>query len=81
MHIKLGKYISKELPDLLHQRNNLGYKESLKSIWDSGKRIILSYNKGDIADLFSFYKPIKQYWGNKQTLSELYSYINGLVSE
>ncbi|CAH1388745.1 unnamed protein product [Nezara viridula] len=76
IHHRLVKYIQKELGELLHKRTDKEFGVSLKSIWNSGRRLILSYNKDIIADAYKLYLPIKQQWGNKQTFSELYPFLN-----
>ncbi|XP_014247081.1 PI-PLC X domain-containing protein 1-like [Cimex lectularius] len=74
IHEEFAKFLKQELNDLVY--HNYKKKTTFKNIWNSGKRLLISYSTRNIHSNQKFMKPpVKQYWGDKQSLSSLYSYL------
>lgn len=50
-------------------------------MWKTGKKLIVGYDKREIAVQFNFlWYSVQQKWGNVQSINKLYSYLSGLIA-
>ncbi|CAH1400963.1 unnamed protein product [Nezara viridula] len=75
-HQHLVKLLERELKEYAVPFKK-DYIPTLGSIWDQGKRIIISYGDNIVAQEFDWlWPPIRQLWGNKQTTEGLRDYLD-----
>ncbi|XP_014272504.1 PI-PLC X domain-containing protein 1 [Halyomorpha halys] len=74
-HHQLVKLLERELKEYAVPYKK-DYIPTLGSIWDQGKRIVISYGDNIVAQEYDWlWPPIRQLWGNKQTTEGLYNYL------
>uniref|UniRef100_T1HBM1 Varsurf_PPLC domain-containing protein n=1 Tax=Rhodnius prolixus TaxID=13249 RepID=T1HBM1_RHOPR len=78
-HVQLVDYLELELKEYAISYSNETL--TLNDIWDTNKRLIISYGDKSIAREHEWlWPPIRQLWGNKQNLDKLYEYLEYCMS-
>ncbi|EEB10038.1 conserved hypothetical protein [Pediculus humanus corporis] len=79
IHYLLVNFLENELNDLYVP--NLGWDATLDQVWKTGKKLIVGYDRREIAVQFNFlWYSVQQKWGNVQSVNKLYSYLSGLIA-
>lgn len=79
-HDSLVKYLLAHFRDYLVPAS-VSWAASVGDIWNSGRRLIISYNDEDVVDRYgdSLWLPVHQKWGNVQNLDNLKNYLDLVV--
>nr|CAD7446438.1 unnamed protein product [Timema bartmani] len=80
VHQKLLSYLRQQLGDLATP-TTLSWDSTLREVWGSGRRLVLSYNKKEVVDGSDILWPaVAHKWGNVDSLDDLYDYLVGVVT-
>lgn len=78
VHAKFVAYLEEEFADYLLPKS-YGWSATLDTIWASGKRLIIGYDQSSVVPLHdSIWPCVTHQWGNVRTISDLYTYLNGI---
>jgi hypothetical protein len=72
-HIHFLKIINEHLGNWIISNDS---SLKLKDLWDSDKRIYISYNSQDLKNHDIKFNNIKSYWGNTTSVNKLYKFLN-----
>ncbi|KAK0157139.1 hypothetical protein PV327_011364 [Microctonus hyperodae] len=73
-HREFIKYLNKQFKDHLLPSGQ-SWDSSFKSIWNIGKRLLISYDNYNYRNSFTMWRPISQKWGNAQSLGNLRNFL------
>lgn len=81
IHKKLVALIQREIGDLM--MTNIGWRATLKSMWENEKHIIVSYDNAEIRNLYQdeLWQSCQQKWGNVKSQGQLREYLERVISE
>lgn len=81
IHMKLVPLIQREIGDLMMP--NIGWRSTLKQMWENQKHIIVSYDNAEIRSLYhnELWQSCQHKWGNVKTTENLRVYLLRVVDE
>ncbi|XP_024085339.1 uncharacterized protein LOC106665292 [Cimex lectularius] len=78
-HEQLVKYLERELKPIA-----IPFKSpsvTLDEIWEGEQRLIISYGEKEVQKKHNWlWPPIRQLWGNKQTVEKLYNFLDNIMT-